>query len=230
MRHIARRVLHSILPTGAHSRRLWFGPARGARAAIDFRWDLSFFWGRHERALHSHYRQLVQQGTDCFDVGTYRGWDALTMARLSGGRVASFDCNAECTALARQFLAPSGYSVQLITAYISDGSDGDLTLDDAMRTYFVPGFVKVDVEGAEAAVLRGARSLLSEARPHLIVEVHHQAIEAECIDMLRRYGYTAEIVERGSGLFSEFRPLAHNRWLVCRGKDRPPTAARTRCF
>jgi len=41
-----------------------------------------------------------------------------------------------------------------------------------------PDVIKMDVEGAELAVLEGAREVLSEARPLLIVSVHPRHIEA----------------------------------------------------
>ncbi len=39
---------------------------------------------------------------------------------------------------------------------------------------------KIDVEGAELAVIRGMRSLLATARPMLIIEVHHFAPAEDC--------------------------------------------------
>ena len=37
-----------------------------------------------------------------------------------------------------------------------------------------PTFIKLDVEGAEVAALRGAQRLLQEARPKIFIEVHTQ--------------------------------------------------------
>ena len=49
-----------------------------------------------------------------------------------------------------------------------------LTLDDFCRhRRLEPDLVKVDVEGSEASVLRGARELLRRRRGLLLVEVHH---------------------------------------------------------
>ncbi|MEK7469145.1 MAG: FkbM family methyltransferase [Planctomycetota bacterium] len=47
-----------------------------------------------------------------------------------------------------------------------------LTLDEAMRRFGRPHVVKVGVEGAELAVLRGAARLVQNFRPTWILEVH----------------------------------------------------------
>jgi len=46
------------------------------------------------------------------------------------------------------------------------------TLDDFAREHAVPEVVKIDVEGAESEVLKGAEELFSNSRPHIICEVH----------------------------------------------------------
>lgn len=46
-----------------------------------------------------------------------------------------------------------------------------VTLDQLLEATFPPDLVKIDVEGAEAAVLEGGRRLLTEVRPRLLVEV-----------------------------------------------------------
>ncbi|TWU16997.1 FkbM family methyltransferase [Allorhodopirellula heiligendammensis] len=46
-----------------------------------------------------------------------------------------------------------------------------LKLDDLVETFGVPDFIKVDVEGAEMQVLRGAQHILSVHRPSFYIEV-----------------------------------------------------------
>jgi hypothetical protein len=89
-----------------------------------------------------------------------------------------------------------------------------LTLDAAAETYFMPDFIKVDVEGDEAHVLRGAARILEHRRPAWIIEVHGTQAEADCIALLRAHRYRVSIIDRATFL-PEHRPLAHNRWLAC---------------
>lgn len=63
-----------------------------------------------------------------------------------------------------------------------------------------PNFIKIDVEGAELAVLEGARHTLAEARPTLLVEIHDWGTnESEkVLQVLSEFHYDTHIVgEKG---------------------------------
>jgi FkbM family methyltransferase len=68
------------------------------------------------------------------------------------------------------------------------------TLDAQLEVYPAPTLIKMDVEGAEAAALRGAARLLSECKPTLICELHETNVAV--IDVLEALGYNARTVER----------------------------------
>jgi len=70
------------------------------------------------------------------------------------------------------------------------------TLDEMiLRGSSVPSVVKIDVEGAEHAVLMGARDLLSRHRPLLMLELHLDIMERrgqaprEVVELLLSLGY-----------------------------------------
>ena len=61
-------------------------------------------------------------------------------------------------------------------------------------------FVKIDVEGHETEVLRGAEETLARSKPALLIEVeqrHHQRPIAEVFDMLARQGYDGSFLRDG---------------------------------
>jgi FkbM family methyltransferase len=80
-----------------------------------------------------------------------------------------------------------------------------VALDDFCRERALdPAVVKVDVEGAEAAVLRGARELLGRRRAMLFLEVHHELLERsggsaeEVFAELNAAGWSWEEIEDSS--------------------------------
>ena len=52
-----------------------------------------------------------------------------------------------------------------------------------------PNVIKIDTEGAEAMMLRGAAGVLADDQPHLILATHGDAVAAECFTLLTGHGY-----------------------------------------
>jgi len=67
-----------------------------------------------------------------------------------------------------------------------------LTLDDFICKSRgpVPDVMKIDVEGAEMRVLRGAERALSELKPLIFLATHGAALQQECRAFLSSLGYT----------------------------------------
>jgi len=65
-----------------------------------------------------------------------------------------------------------------------------LPLDALLDALPPPDFVKIDVEGAELAVLQGAERLLREVRPSVYIEVDEASAEA-VYALFMRHGYAA---------------------------------------
>jgi len=63
------------------------------------------------------------------------------------------------------------------------------TIDAAIAKYGTPSLLKIDVEGMEAEVLKGADRVLSEVKPSLIIELHSPQCKADCSRILRAHGY-----------------------------------------
>lgn len=82
-----------------------------------------------------------------------------------------------------------------------------VTIDQlARRTGIVPTHLKVDVEGAELDVLRGARDVFSQRRPLVSLELHNAILRRagrdprSVVSCLEGYGYRVDDVEMERGL------------------------------
>jgi CheY-like chemotaxis protein len=78
----------------------------------------------------------------------------------------------------------------------SEIGDGEVrveavTLEELLERFGPPDVVLMDIQGAEAAALRGAEKLLRDVRPTWVVELHGpEGLEA--YELLRQAGYKLE--------------------------------------
>lgn len=88
--------------------------------------------------------------------------------------------------------------------------------DKLTARYPAPDFIKIDVEGAEADVLRGLQQTLREHKPVLVMDIHHgelnklssEAEREEMYQKLTNYGVTKTI---GGGKTTEINPTDMER-------------------
>jgi len=84
-----------------------------------------------------------------------------------------------------------------------------VTIDaEVARGVSAPVVMKIDVEGAEASVLRGASKALSESVLEIFVELHHQKAADECGKILEAAGFECVWQAEEDGVFpmqTEFR-------------------------
>ena len=179
--------------------------------------------GSYEPHMTAVFESHVAPGAHVVDVGANVGYFTLLAARLAGptGRVTSFEPNPENVRLLLASLsrAPEGAPVEVLPVGLSDrrgaalfsthvGSNGGLRPDldplaaaSVIATFRLDDLVegvdllKIDVEGAEALVVRGALGVLERDRPVVTSELS--------LDMLRRVSgvsgeeYLALFTERG---------------------------------
>jgi hypothetical protein len=193
--------------------RVPMGMAAGVRLEIDDNGSVHTYLGTAELELARHVRRAARPGAVCFDVGGHDGWYAMIFARLTGAPVVSFEADASAVERIRRNLGRNPSLLPLVT--VRHEMVGEDTIDRLVAdgTVPAPSLLKVDVDGGEVAVLRGARQVLVDHRPHVIVETHTAGLERDCGDLLVEAGYRPLIVPQRKR-FRQKRPAAHNRWLV----------------
>jgi FkbM family methyltransferase len=70
-------------------------------------------------------------------------------------------------------------------------------LDELVQSGSVerPNLIKIDVEGAEIFVLRGAIDTLQQYKPKLFIEIHSRELARECNQLLTGIGYNVVVME-----------------------------------
>jgi FkbM family methyltransferase len=174
--------------------------------------------GSYEYAKRVVIERTVMRGDVVFDVGANVGYYTLLTSLLAGkeGRVFAFEPvlkNLEY--LQRHLRINRVANVTVIDKAVSD-RDGSVSFVDgpsASMGHFAesggyqvptvaidslvecgdlpwPDFMKIDVEGAELLVLRGAKRTIEQARPVIALATDRFALHRDCCDFLRGLGYT----------------------------------------
>jgi hypothetical protein len=222
-RHLIRRLIE---PAPGTSRRIPIGVARGVRLAAEpsATAPADLWVGLFESELAPAVRRYATPGTVCVDVGTNSGYYALVLAARCRARVIGYEPDPIARArlhanlaLNPQLAAQIEVSPEAVGRHSGPGTvmlDGDLARQGLLAEV---GLLKIDVEGPELEVLAGARGLLAERRPHVIVETHSAALEDGCAQLLCDAGYRPRILTRRRRL-PENRAAVHNRWLIATGR------------
>ena len=188
--------------------RWWLLESRGKLARI--------LLGSYEPEQTRLFQAHVRPGATVLDVGAHVGYYTVLSATLAGpsGAVWSFEPNPMNAAFLRRHAEINGLrQVRVTQAAVSDAegtarfdfgtgsgtghlaSDGAIEvrtvrLDDVCAANgIVPRAVKIDVEGAEAAVLEGFAATVDSARPVIFLSTHGPGPHARCVAWLRARGY-----------------------------------------
>lgn len=199
------------------------GPLRGMTLAIDPRVQADVIVGAYERRLSRNVGGMLGPGDTAFDVGSHLGYFGILMATAVGARgsVVCFEPDPglhgalEENVTRNRRLIPAQVSVAQLAVGASPGTmafetgghstrgrlsdTGDakvevITLDQAVKRYGKPRFVKVDVEGGELDVLTGGPDLVASKDVSFGIEIHSDELGRSCRDLLETAGYECRFI------------------------------------
>lgn len=175
--------------------------------------------GAVEPSVQEALRRHLGRGRVLWDVGANIGFFSLLGARL-GAEVVAFEPVPENVARLRGNIASNGFdeviTVRDVAVAAATTVASLLVVEDASWSHLAdrgwhprtageidvrvvalddlalpaPDVIKIDVEGSEVAVLQGARRLLTERRPAVIIELH--ATNREVCELLDAAAYNVE--------------------------------------
>ena len=182
--------------------------------------------GSYERRHQQTFVEQIHPNDVVFDVGAHVGFYTLLAAKLVGrkGRVIAFEPISQNVAQIRQHLhlnAIENATIMQIALMNIEGEtnfshgpsssmwhvahDGTVTavcstLDTLTSdgTVPVPNVIKIDVEGVEHAVLKGALRLLRTSHPTILLSTHGPKARGDCCRLLSELGYTLTDISEDS--------------------------------
>jgi FkbM family methyltransferase len=209
-----RLVLGASAPTGVSMVEVCGGRLQGARMLIDLSCEKYYWLGTHEPHVQDLLAEIVRPGMVVYDVGAHAGFFSLLCAQLAGshGAVHAFEPRLENAYRLRENAAANRAEQIVVHAVALSDSAGEaafVALDSTLEGYLAapgesaadavptdtvdrlvdaalppPELLKLDVEGAEALVIRGAARTIAAHRPLLLIEVHFAQAGREVVAAL----------------------------------------------
>lgn len=150
-----------------------------------------------EQDVRSPHRYLsedfdIAEGDVVVDVGAAEGNFSLSVVEKAGF-IYLFEPDERWIKALEATFAPWKHKVRIEKKFVSDKTNANsVALDDYFPADQTINFIKADVEGAEADVLRGARKILSaEAALKVAICTYHRQEDGEILEaMLKEAGYS----------------------------------------
>ena len=194
------------------------GPLRGKRWVAGSA-NHGCWLGSYEFGKQQEIAATVRPGMICYDIGANVGFYTLLFSELAGARgvVVAFEPTPRNCRFLRRHVSINGcanVAVQELALGNFDGvthfdegvdaSQGHLSATGSLAVRCAridtliaagaiapPDVMKIDVEGAEAAVLAGAAEVLARCKPTIFLATHGEQAHSECCRILSRLGYDA---------------------------------------
>lgn len=237
MKPLLSAVKKRLLPAGPKPRRIRTGAFRGLTMNLDLHTQTQVWLGLAEREVFPYLARFLEHAVTALDVGAAEGEYTLAfLARPGVRRVYAFDPAPWFPAACMANLALNGLDrdprVTLVPCFVGDRDgdhDGDrwCTLDAAAPDAPGPCLIKIDVDGGEESVLRGAGRFLDRPDTSWIIETHSADLERICQSLLHARGFTTAVIRNAWWrlVLPEQRPSPQCRWLAA---WRGPAAALSR--
>ena len=219
--------------SGRAPRRCPIGLYRGLTFDLDLDQESQVWLGLWERETHSFIRQAAKRCQWAVDVGAGHGELCVYLLSESDAEavfaIEPQDAAREVLLTNLRLAAPADSErIQVLSSLVGTAAKQTYaTLDSLDVDRDKPGFIKIDVDGAECDVLDSGARLLSKADVCLLVETHSQELELGYIDRLDRLGYASTVIRNAWWriFVPEERPIDHNRWLWAAKRHVPLRAA-----
>lgn len=214
------RPLAQLLPSGL-AVPIMTGPLKGSKwivgAAAGEGKGLSIIFNQSEPAQVHHAIKLLDPNHICFDIGANVGFYTLLFSQYAKAVYAFEPLIRNLKYLIRLIdinklpnarIIPCAVADDSKVSYFSEGEDhsrGKLDHDGLVpvmvttcdrfvsETKIVPDLIKIDVEGSEFDVLKGASKLLETHHPSILLSIHSDRLRKDCLEFLAAKNYKAII-------------------------------------
>jgi hypothetical protein len=203
-------------------RRILTGPFGGIVMSLSLQSQTQIYLGLYEKETHSWLNRLSKGISTAIDIGVAHGEHTLYfLMKTNAARVFAFEPDLSWTPLLRENLELNGMDrserLERFAKFVgASDTEREIRLDSLVKFIQAPCLIKVDVDGAEEQILKGANTLNDLPGIRWLIETHSKELEVACEEILVGAGFHTKIILTAWWriFIPELRPIKHNRWLA----------------
>ncbi len=221
MVRLLSQIKNYLLPDGTQPRKIRSGPFKGIVMNLSLRSQSQIYCGLFEKETHPWLKRLSRRISTAIDIGAAYGEHTLYfLMKTEAAKIYAFEPDNNVLSLLNDNLSLNrqrqSKRLEIVTAFLGDGASGEIQLDSLWDSVQTPCLIKMDVDGAEEGILRGAVKLNATPGIRWLIETHSPELELACLDILKGAGFQTRVIRNAwwRVFIPELRPIRQNRWLA----------------
>lgn len=215
-----RHLKNALVPRGRRPYKIPLGLLRGLTLHLDLTSQMLVYVGLWETETYRFLRRASRDYNCLIDVGSGKGELVVWFLALDPTYMAfAIEPQACENATLRANLSANagvGGRVEVRESFSgSQASTSVVRIDDLPLPPDGRILIKIDVDGGEVDVLKGATRTLRSRSCGVLVETHTADLERDCCALLQSENYAVCIIKNAwwRSFIPEYRTTEHNRWL-----------------
>jgi hypothetical protein len=211
-----------VFPPERNPRNIVAGPFKGITMGLSLRNETQVYLGLFEKETHPWLMRLSRSLKTAVDIGAANGeYTLFFLMKTEAKTVYAFEPDTSCLPILQENLSLNGIAqtprLKICTKFVGESeSGGKIRLDALADSINSPCLIKMDVDGAEERILKGAMVLNGLPGIRWLIETHSKENEIGCLEILSGAGFQTRIIRNAwwRSFVPELRPIPHNRWLA----------------
>lgn len=210
-----------VVPAGRQPRKVLAGPFKDITMQLSLQTQSQIYVGLFERETYGWLNSLSVGIATAIDIGSAYGEYTLYFLLKTKAKVFAFDPETTSVEALKGNLELNGVQgtdrLNISNSFVGAATaDRTVSLDSLASQVTSPCLVKMDVNGAEEEILKGASLLNQLPQVRWLIETHSIALENVCVKMLEAAGFKTAIIPNAWWriFIPEMRHVEQNRWLA----------------
>jgi hypothetical protein len=219
----------TLLPPEPKPRRILAGPFKDIVMNLSLQSQAQIYFGLFEAETHPWLTRLSKGISTAIDIGVAHGEHTIYfLKKTKAAKVLAFEPDSSSLPLLKQNLRWNGLDdcgrLEIYNKFVGvSDTEREIRLDSLVASARGPCLVKMDVDGAEEQILKGATAFNVLPNVRWLIETHSKDLEIASVAMLKSAGFQTRIIPNAwwRVILPEQRPIEQNRWLAAWKGDPP---------